>query len=145
MTKTIEPPAVRLTVPVDRIRNLITGALEGGSNYWVNRIVKFTYPPGTTKADFGEGGKHCPPDSFCGRKELVPTFEGGCMVLNVDNPEVGEDMVDLPFGPEQIARGVQVMAEKYPHHFRDMMSEDDDATTADVFLQCCIFGDCIFS
>jgi hypothetical protein len=43
-----------------------------------------------------------------------------------------------------IESGLQVMADKYPKHFADFMSEEDDCVTADVFLQCCLFGDIIY-
>jgi hypothetical protein len=37
------------------------------------------------------------------------------------------------------------MTEKYTHHWRDLMAENDDATTADVFLQMSLFGDILYS
>lgn len=36
------------------------------------------------------------------------------------------------------------MPVKYPRHWADVLAENDDATTGDVFLQCCLFGECIF-
>ena len=36
------------------------------------------------------------------------------------------------------------MAEKYPRHFTDMIQEQDDATTADVFFQCVVLQDVIY-
>jgi len=41
-------------------------------------------------------------------------------------------------------RGLQVMAEEYPRHFADFMSENEDAETADVWLQCCLFGEVVY-
>jgi len=37
-----------------------------------------------------------------------------------------------------------VLEEKFPKHFSDAVEEDFDATTADCWLQCCLFGDVIF-
>jgi hypothetical protein len=31
-----------------------------------------------------------------------------------------------------------------PRHFADVLNENDDAGTGDVFLQCCLFGEIIF-
>lgn len=36
------------------------------------------------------------------------------------------------------------MAEKSPRHFADLLSEDDDATTHDVFIQHVLFGEVIY-
>jgi hypothetical protein len=36
------------------------------------------------------------------------------------------------------------MAREYGRHFSDMIAENDDATTADVFLQCCLFGELVY-
>jgi hypothetical protein len=36
------------------------------------------------------------------------------------------------------------MADKYPRHIADILSENDDATTGDVFLQLCLFGDVVY-
>ena len=43
-----------------------------------------------------------------------------------------------------IKSGWQIFKTKYEGHFNDAIEENDDAITADVFLQCVIFGDCIF-
>jgi len=36
------------------------------------------------------------------------------------------------------------MASEAPRHFADFIAENDDAETADVFLQCCLFGRIVF-
>jgi hypothetical protein len=41
-------------------------------------------------------------------------------------------------------RGMDVMQEKYPQHWADIINESDDANTADVFLQCVVFGEVIY-
>jgi hypothetical protein len=43
-----------------------------------------------------------------------------------------------------LKKGLEVMAEKYPKHFGNFLSENDDAETSDVFIQCCCFGELIF-
>ena len=45
---------VKVEVPVDEIRSLLVGALEGGSND--RRYIKdYKFPEGTTKDDFKTG------------------------------------------------------------------------------------------
>jgi hypothetical protein len=36
------------------------------------------------------------------------------------------------------------LATKYPRHFADLVNENTDAITADVLLQCCLFGELIY-
>lgn len=42
---------------------------------------------------------------------------------------------------ERLRRGLEVMAKIAPHHFGDFLAGHEDATTGDVFLQCCTFGE----
>jgi len=43
-----------------------------------------------------------------------------------------------------IDKGEQIMADKYIRHLADVLAEEDDAATADVWLQCAILGDVVF-
>lgn len=43
-----------------------------------------------------------------------------------------------------IKRGLEVMAEKFPTHFADVLTENDDDNTGDVFLQCALLGNVIY-
>jgi hypothetical protein len=42
---------------------------------------------------------------------------------------------------QALLRGLRVMAQKYPKHFADALTEDDDINTSDVFIQCALFGE----
>lgn len=44
---------------------------------------------------------------------------------------------DVQIGPEEIRKGLDLFAasEQYRHHWHDMIQENDDAITADVFMQ----------
>lgn len=66
-------------------------------------------------------------------------FCGGHIVLT-DFEENREYRLDL----ESIKSGIQTMASKYPRHYSDFVSENDDAITGDVFLQCCVFGEIVY-
>jgi hypothetical protein len=43
-----------------------------------------------------------------------------------------------------VRRGLEDLATKYPRTFAGSVNEDTDATTADVLLQCCLFGELIY-
>ncbi len=45
---------------------------------------------------------------------------------------------------DKLKAGLQVLAEKYPHHFKDIIQESGDATTGDVLVQCALFGDIVY-
>ena len=69
-----------------------------------------------------------------------PLNEGGVvrMVSTGAKPEMFELRLDV------IARGLNVLANRYPRHFADLVNENGDLTTADVLLQCCVFGELIY-
>lgn len=48
---------------------------------------------------------------------------------------------------KKIKEAVELMAEKYPRHFRNAVLDDGvamDAETGDVFLQLCVLGDIVY-
>lgn len=133
---------VTIPVSLERIRDILVGAFEGGSNYWM-RIVGFDLPAGVTKADFKEGGKHAVLDEFDNRvwhMAYVVPFTPDCGVILDDAEEETTHTLTL----EKIKEGIRVMAKKYPWHFMNIINENDDAETSDVFLQCCLFREAIY-
>ena len=69
-----------------------------------------------------------------------PLNEGGVvrMVSTGAKREIFELRLDL------IARGLDVLASCYPRHFADLVNENGDSITADVLLQCSVFGELIY-
>ncbi len=45
---------------------------------------------------------------------------------------------------DKLKTGLQVLAEKYPHHFANVINETGDATTGDVLVQCALFGEIVY-
>lgn len=43
-----------------------------------------------------------------------------------------------------VTRALKLFRTKHPRHYEDWVNENDDAITADVFLQLCVFGEVIF-
>lgn len=56
--------------------------------------------------------------------------------------EYSDDVCALTWG--KMCEAMQKMAKDYTHHFDDLIQENDDAITADVFLQLSLFGDVIY-
>jgi hypothetical protein len=77
--------------------------------------------------------------NFIFRELDYPLNEGGSLsIVRKDLNSAGRQL-DL----KSISEGLNVMATHYPRHFADFLNEAADAVTADVFLQCCLFGELI--
>jgi hypothetical protein len=110
-----------------RITDMVSGALEGGSTYWM---------------DFTDGA----PVSLKGVPRLnenEPWWSALNRCLCYDEEfsfTVRDDnKVTHVVTAAHLWNAWQLMQEKHYRHFRDMVAENDDATTADVFLQLAIF------
>lgn len=133
---------VNLSIPTGRIRDLLCGALEGGSNYWA-AIKRYKIRKGLTLKDFKDGEGHMTrPDGEYWPSYLLAPFAKDCGLVIVDRE--GEDPKEYTLDMPAMRRGIQVMADKYPRHFSDFLTENDDADTSDVFLQCCLFGEIVY-
>lgn len=128
-------------VPIRRIQDMLCCAFEGGSNYWY-MIEKF-HEPKEFPNMFDEPWDGKKPEVY--RHIDYPTNPGGYLIvsdrkLEGEIDEVTKKKLDL----DACVAGLQVMAQKYPRHFANMMQENDDAETGDVFLQCCLFGELVY-
>lgn len=122
------------------IRDLLSGAFEGGSNYWY-RIEKKKLPPGTTMEDFKEGGSMQPRDTYYHWSQLIPTYEGGALIIRDISEGEGEKYtLDLP----ALKKGWELLGKKYPKIQKEVLEGNYDASDADVFLQLAVFGDVIY-
>lgn len=121
---------VRVNIPDERIKDLLCGAFEGGSNYWY-MIESANYPEGETKESLKIEFTHID----------LPMTDGGSLTISSleepNNPHVKLDR-------KACLKGLSIMAKRYPRHFADFMSENDDSITADVFLQCALYQDVIY-
>ena len=118
---------ITINVPVQieeqAVRDLLGNAIEGGSTYWCDSIDRH----GVTQ-------KQAP------YRQDVPFVEGG--KLEVRGAEEPDKPIFLT--RETLVGGLILMALKYPRHWQDFMNDNADATTGDVFLQLCCFGDVIY-
>jgi hypothetical protein len=69
-----------------------------------------------------------------------PLNEGGSLGIVSNEPASDVFRLDL----KSIGRGLDDLATKYPRHFADLVNENTDAITANVLLQCCLFGELIY-
>jgi hypothetical protein len=124
---------IKLEIPLKRISDMLCSALESscGSHYW----VQITAEVKPDKLTF-----HCM-DGHVFPHIDYPLNEGGSIVIqDIEDESHAPFVLDI----DAIQKGLAIMAEKEPRHFGDFLSENDDATTGDVFLQCCVFGETLY-
>jgi len=141
------------------VRNLLCGAFEGGSNYWLRSIRPY-FAPGITKADFQDGGKFTDPSCFFAPNQLIPTVDHCGLYITV-NEETSEEVPPQVFptvagkitstskeydlNSSTLRNGLQRLANhQQQRHWNNLINENDDAETADVFLQLCLFGEIVY-
>lgn len=123
--------SITINVKLQRLADMLCSALEGGSNYWC-QIESYKEPKTLVfRTDKSSVYKHID----------YPMNDGGAVVIkDLESTDGKTYIIDLP----TIRRGAAIMAQKYPRKFADMLTDNDDAWTADCFLQCCAFGDEIY-
>lgn len=111
-------------VPAEAIMNLIISAAEGGSNYWIKRVRLASKHGGLDTPWYAT--KHLYEEDF--EIHIWPEDEKEPRILT----------------PIEVQQGLNLMAERYPHQMALIHTENDDAETADIFLQLCLFGEVIY-
>ena len=110
-----------------RVRTLLSLALQGGVDT-PYQIVDLQRPPTFWfRSD----------QKFTLQELDYPLNKGGSLNLVRGGVNAEARRLDL----DSIAEGLNVMAECCPRHFADFLNDTEDAITADVFLQCCLFGE----
>lgn len=130
---------VSLTIKPEKIAGLMISAIESGDPVttaarggWCAGIYAGSEaddPPGSTEE---HGPWYANPD-YWARDFTVE-------IIEVDDERTGHTIAHR-IGRAQIISGLQVMVSKFPIHFANAVSDDDDAETADIFLQCVCFGE----
>lgn len=122
------------------IADLMVTAIEGGSGYWLGGMRKVTTPTDWHRKD-DDMPWYSDPDFWAGDFCVA--------VRTVDYDPVPRDDRDpiereQHLTPAKITAGLQIMADEYPDHFADLLQDNVDAATADVFLQCCVLGEIVY-
>lgn len=125
---------VTIEIKQERILDLLTSALEGGSNYWYNIGV-------ATNRRIKEATKDMEDQPFVDR--LFKAVELNTPKIFILDLETGERLGD-PLTPKSWQRGLEMMSVHYPQHFANFLSENDDADTGDVFFQLALMGELVY-
>tara|TARA_R110000751_G_scaffold13420_2_gene45072 strand:- start:649 stop:1074 length:426 start_codon:yes stop_codon:yes gene_type:complete len=118
----------------------LTTAFEGGSNYWIESVtvnaalrkLQDLFHSDFDSTESGWRWYHQVPfvlrDSSSKGHELEMDTASGKFYLNI----------------VRMINGIQLMSESQTQHFDDLISENYDAITADIFLQYSLFGEVVF-
>ena len=126
---------VTLSLTAEQISDVLCSALEGGSNYWCS-LVRGVKPTAWVfdSEPKRENGRHWVHD--------YPLNPGGVIIFT--DAEEGDEK-ELRLDAQALHKGLAVLAEKHPQHITDMLTENADADTGDALLQCCLFGEIVYS
>lgn len=122
---------VRATVriPNEKIQDLITTAIEGGSHYW----AKFVFPK-----DY---------KNTCQSYAEIPFKNKNIKVYDIETDELLGYL-----NRASIKVGLQLMADRKDlkgklipaKHFKNLAQDNEDAETADVFMQLAAMGEIVY-
>lgn len=101
-----------------QIADLFVTAYEGGSNHWIEWIIS--------------ASRYRDPESY------GPNMNPHCLVAGDD------DVENRVINWDTIQTGLKIMEETYTSHWSDLINDNMDADTADVFLQCVCFGEIVY-
>lgn len=133
---------VTQTVTREMIRDALTHAFENESSYWAQNIEVVSRGEG----DFKDG------DEGYMRATWVPLTPGGVVrIQDADEPveEYCDETGHYLLTHDKIVRGVKLMSScregRIPEHWNYFLNGDSDGYSGDLFLQFCLFGECLFS
>lgn len=146
----------------DIMFSLLVSAIEGGSNYWyflpdLKMIPKVGYEPKTeyniaenkSNEKFDKGQKNRMIDCTVNRMWEAVMLGAKIPVVDVndydqDKEKAEEDDILGYITKESLIKATYLMAQDYPRHFADAISESGDAITGDVYFQLAVMGDVVF-
>lgn len=114
----------------ERREDMLVGALEGGSNYWYSinlaniKIIQKYLKEGEV-----------PILSIA----MWQAIKAGETIEIHDTENPNEKLGDINM--DSIRKGEAKMLEEQPRHFENILSENDDAETSDVWFQYCVLGE----
>ena len=119
----------KVRIPDEKIQDLIITAVEGGCRYWAS--FKF---PENWKEKY---------QSY----EQIPFKEGNIEVYDVETDELLGylNRASVKVGLQLMADRKDLKCKQIPNrHFKNLSTDNEDAETADVFLQLAVMGEIVF-
>jgi hypothetical protein len=142
MTDTPTPVAtlkVEIDIPMERVVNCIVGFCESPYSPWAQSFL----PPEKCESLI-ENTREVEKGIWYSTETYWTA--GGLASLTYDDPSEPEGTfgASKTIGKPELVAGLTAMAQKAPRHFADLVNENDDAITHDVFMQMVVFGEIIY-
>lgn len=121
---------------LQQLADCLTAGMEGGINYWAaiagyEKPEKITF---TAHPDLGEVFPH-----------IDYPMNGGAVLIIENDDEPDEHKKRHRLTLDSLREGARLMAEKYPQHYHNLLSESEcDAETGDVLIQLALFGEIVY-
>ena len=119
---------LEIEISDEQIEELLVSAFEGGCNYWM--AIKCMY----NKIDARK-------EPYMPSAIMTVMSENGVLEIEVLEDKNKPRLMLTKF---KLHDGLRIMANKHHQYFADILINDTDTTTADVFIQCALFGDIIY-
>lgn len=121
---------MKVTVEIsdDLIFDMIVTAIEQGIGYWTDSVEFFDR--------LGQPTRY--------RDQPISEL-GHITVRELDSTATHTMRMPKPGIQNEAIKALDIMAEKYPHHFVNVVGDNHDAETADVFVQCWLFKEIKYS
>lgn len=131
---------VEIEVPLERIVNCIVGFCESPYSPWAKSFL-----PTQSAEGLLEQLPEAEPGIWYSTETYWRNAEGKAS-LTYDDPNEPEGTfgASVTIGLTALTNGLNIMATKAPSHFADLIKENDDAITHDVFMQMVVFGEIIY-
>lgn len=131
---------VTIDIPADRVAQLVTSAIEGGDPVTTASKGGWCSGINLTGMSFPLGEVETVPTYWWSMKSLFVTAMPTIEIIEVDDETTGHETKHTVVAAD-VARGLAVMAVKFPHQFAMILEDDTDAPCADAFLQSMLFGE----
>jgi hypothetical protein len=131
---------IAINISPRRIADLMVTAIEGNhmTRAWCHGIywqTKQSRPPRNPN-----GGPWYDNPAVFAEPFQIEVYE----IVDETRAPAGDNLKLHVCTQDTFREGLAIMADKYPAHFGDILSENEDAVTADVFLQCVALKEIVY-
>lgn len=113
-----------------QVRDQMVTALESRIGCWLGRVRRLSSELRNDREEIWYADEMV----FAGDFAIEISFD------DPDSDDDGDHSASKTIGPKDVERGLEIMARDYPAHFADLAGDNGDCVTADLFLQCILFG-----
>ena len=129
---------VELNIPDERLHDVFCNAMYASRDFIIIS-EEWDKIEAHWKSKLNKDVREAHPEPYIERK-MWAYIEAGKSIAFYD--EYQEQFCELSW--HRVVDGTAKMAKDYDWHFMNIITEDDDATTADVWLQCVLLGEVVY-